>query len=162
MRAVGCVIALALCCTAAGRAQGPRLTAWEVGVASVNGEGSLLQVGYRASWVEQNKLGVDVAVATSPVALMSLYILAAVDLDGVYAVGIDPHVTLVGRAGGTGVVAFGRRDAELVHGYNVGLGLLARDSGASGLRLDFVHRWFPTEYEPYQVTSFTVGVVVYR
>jgi hypothetical protein len=161
VRFAGCAFLATLCWTPALPAQGPRVTAWEVGVASLAEDEQLLQMGYRASWVEPGSVGVEVSVAASPVALMSLLIHGAVDLDAAYRVALDPGVALVGRAGGTALVWAGQAAGSAL-GYNLGVGLVGRGPGKGGVRLDVVRRWFPTEQGTRSVTSFTIGVVVFR
>jgi hypothetical protein len=165
VRFAGCAFLAALCWTPAPPAlpaQGPRVTAWEVGVASLGEDAQLLQMGYRASWVEPRSVGVEVSVAASPIALMALLIHGAVDLDAAYVVPLDPGVALVGRAGGTALFWAGQWSAGSALGYNAGLGLVGRGPGKGGVRLDVVRRWFPTEQGTRSVTSFTIGVAVFR
>lgn len=162
MRSAGCVFLAAVCCTSVLPAQGPRLTAWEVGVASLGEDGQLLQMGYRAAWVEPRSAGVEVAVASSPVGLMALLIHGAIDVDAMYGVALDPAVSLIGRAGGTALVWAGHGGAGSALGYNVGFGLVARGSGKGAVRLDIVRRWFPTQDGTRSVTSFTIGIAAFR
>lgn len=139
-----------------------RVTAWEVGVASLDEGVRVLQLGYRASWTAPGTLGVDVGVATAPVGLLAFLVHGAVDLDFAYEVNLDPNVTLAGRAGGTALVWFGQETAGVAPAYNVGVGLVGRSGEKGAIRVDIVRRWFPGEYSELSVTSLTVGVGVFR
>jgi hypothetical protein len=162
VRTIPLLLTIAVLELGARAAVAQRVTAWEVGMASLDEDVRLLQVGYRASWVNPGHVGVDFSVAASPVGLLSLFIHGALDLDAAYAVVLDSATSLHLRAGGTAFVAASQYGAGLTGGFNVGFGIVGRTSATSGIRLDVVQRWFPTEYETYSATSVTVGIAVFR
>lgn len=162
MRTIPLLITVAVLELGARAAVAQRVTAWEVGMASLGEDVRIVQVGYRASWLDPGHAGVDFSVAASPVGLLSLLVHGALDLDAAYAVVLDSATSLHLRAGGTAFVHASQYGAGFIGGFNVGFGIVGRTSATSGIRVDVVQRWFPGEYRTYSATSVTVGIAVFR
>jgi hypothetical protein len=121
---------------------------------------ALFQVGYRAASIKPLKPGVDVSIATVPVALMFGLIVISSDLDLTYPLPLGAGAILTPRVGGSvvvgGVVGSGPYAGGFggTVGYNVGVGLVGRTGPTTAIRFDFTHRHFDVP-----LSSATIGFV---
>jgi hypothetical protein len=102
----------------------------------------LLLLGVRVGSLKPLVPGIDCSIVTLPVALTQGVLVLATGLDIAFPIRFG-GATLIPRAGGS-ALAYGpaeERAAEVITGYNAGVGLLARTSATTTVRLDVTHHW---------------------
>ena len=162
MRSVATLVLVPTLGLAAGPLGAPAQTlhGFEAGVASVMGEARLAQAGYHGTFHALRSLGIEYAVALAPQFLVHGVLLTGQDLDVGVGIGVGGPLILTARAGGSVLFAASTGGAAAAPGYNAGVGVLVRLSPRAALRLEFISRRFPAEYDDIRVSSVTLGFVI--
>ena len=116
---------------------------------------ALLLLGVRVGSLKPLVPGIDCSVLTLPVALTQGVLVLGAGLDGAFPIRFG-GATLVPRVGGSALI-YGpaeERGAEVITGYNAGVGLVARTSAMRTVRLDITHHWLADKLA---VTIVTLG-----
>jgi hypothetical protein len=102
----------------------------------------LLLLGVRVGSLKPLVPGIDCSIVTLPVVLTHGVLVLATGLDVAFPIRFG-GATLIPRAGGS-ALTYGpaeERFAEVIAGYNAGVGLVARTSATTTVRLDVTHHW---------------------
>ena len=134
-----------------------RMSGVEVGVLAP-GDGGLLQVGYRFAVLNRNSLGIDVAVATLPQAVLQGVALLGADLDAAFLLSPTEAVGFVARAGVSAIAGAGAGGGGAVFGYNLGGGVMVRPSSNAAVRADYTVRRLTLDDDRVSLPSLTFGV----
>ena len=81
----------------------------------------------------------------SPASAQLGFFLGMPDFDLAYAAPVGESTLLVPRLGGSAIVAAGQDVGGAVFGYNLGVGVIARTSRATALRIDYTYRRFSVD-----------------
>ena len=129
------------------RTSAAQLANWfELGLPAVGPDEAsvgLLLLGVRVGSLKPLVPGIDCSIVTLPVALTQGVLVLGAGLDGAVPIRFG-GVTLIPRVGGS-ALTYGpaeERAAEVIAGYNAGVGLVARTSAVTTVRLDVTHHWF--------------------
>jgi hypothetical protein len=103
----------------------------------------LLLLGVRVASLKPFVPGIDCSIVTLPVALTKGVVVLGLGFDATFPIRLDRGATLTPRVGGSALTegSAERRGAEVTTGYNAGVGLVARTSAATTVRLDITHHW---------------------
>ena len=102
----------------------------------------LLLLGVRVGSLKPLVPGIDCSIVALPVALTQGVLVLGAGLDGAVPIRFG-GATLIPRAGGSAIfyAPAEERGAEVITGYNAGVGLVARTSATATVRLDLTHHW---------------------
>jgi hypothetical protein len=115
----------------------------------------LLLLGFRVGSLKPLVPGIDCSIVGLPVALTQGVVVFGAGLDVTLPIRFG-GATLAPRVGGSALIrgSAEQRGAEVTTGYNAGVGLVARTSATTGVRLDITRHWLEGNL---RLTIITLG-----
>jgi hypothetical protein len=119
-------------------------------------EAAITALSFHLSKLKHNSVGLELGVGMFPEYLQARALVMTPDLGMGYNVSL-PGATILLRAGGSGIAAFGQGLSELLPGAHLGGAVLLRVDRRAAVRADLLKRWYIVGSETEPFWSFALG-----